>query len=142
MSSSAPARLAPWSRRFVVRLLAMLLILVAAWAAVLAYLRVRADRALRDAVAETERLDPYWTFEEVEARRITLPDDQNSAVVVRQIKKRLPRQWPPETAVDGTARPGAPPIPVPPALDSRVAGLSPELALSDRLADELQRELS
>ena len=140
MPSLAPVRAAPLSRRTLV-LGSSAILLIVVWLGVLAYLHVRADRDLRDAVAETQRLDPNWTFDEIEAKRITLPDGLNSATRVREVKKLLPKQWPPEPSIDGTARPGAPPVPVPPAIDGRVTGLAPELALDHELACELRREL-
>src|SRR5262245_59911382 len=65
------------------------------WVSGVYYLRHRTDRAIRDAVAATNRLDPGWTLEELEAKRAVLADDENSAVRVRQVKQKLPAQWPP-----------------------------------------------
>jgi hypothetical protein len=47
-----------------------------------------------DAVAEADRLDPDWRFEELEAQRQLPPPEQNSAIQVLKVKSLLPRGWP------------------------------------------------
>src|SRR5262249_35947819 len=58
------------------------------------YLFTLGDRRLREAVAEADRLDPGWRLEELEAKRATLPAEQNSALRVLAVKKLMPRTWP------------------------------------------------
>src|SRR5438034_11520620 len=45
---------------------------------------------LREALAEVDRLDPHWTLKELEERRVTPPDEQNSALRVLAAKAILP----------------------------------------------------
>jgi hypothetical protein len=52
-----------------------------------------ADAAMREAAAEADRLDPGWRLEELEARRATVPDKENSALLVRRARKLIPRNW-------------------------------------------------
>jgi hypothetical protein len=58
------------------------------------YLAATADRQLREAMAEADRLDPHWRLEEVEAARADVPDGHNSAAWARSAKRRLPVNWP------------------------------------------------
>ena len=124
MTLPAPARLALKTRRSLIIGVAAVLLLTA-WAAVFSYLRSRAERDVRDAVAETDRLDPNWTLDEIEAKRLKLPDVQNSALRVREVKKLLPQKWPPEPTADTTAHRDVPPMAARSTLDNRVTGLSP-----------------
>ena len=39
------------------------------------------EEELRAAIAETDALDPEWRWDQIQARRATIPDDQNGAVV-------------------------------------------------------------
>jgi hypothetical protein len=58
------------------------------------YLRWSAQWELQRAVAEADRLDPGWRLEELESKRSTLADDQNSALKVLDVKARMPARWP------------------------------------------------
>jgi hypothetical protein len=74
------------------------------------------DRALRAAIAETDRLDPSWRLPELEARRAQVPDRGNSALQVLAVSRLLPAEFarsgeftyqfenpdlPPEVQLDG-----------------------------------------
>lgn len=73
------------------RLIALvLLILVGTPAGIYVYHHRAADAAVEEAIAEVERLDPGWRLEEIEAKRAAVPDEQNSALVVRPVEKVLP----------------------------------------------------
>ncbi len=43
-----------------------------------------AEQALKDAIAEADRLDPGWRLEELEARRVMLPAEKNAATYVNK----------------------------------------------------------
>ena len=75
--SSIPSRRRRW--RYIVGLLCLIVLLVVA-----AYLYrvVSAAAALSGAIAETDRLDPHWRFEELEASRSVVPEGENSADTV------------------------------------------------------------
>jgi hypothetical protein len=52
------------------------------------------DRALQNALAEADRLDPGWSFPELEAARAVIPDAENAALRVLAARQLLPlRPW-------------------------------------------------
>ena len=53
-----------------------------------------AESELRAAIAEADRLDPRWRFEDVEADRKVVPDAENSATTVTAAKQLLPEYRP------------------------------------------------
>jgi hypothetical protein len=53
-----------------------------------------ARREVADAVAEADRLDPGWRFEDLAAQRRLPPPERNSALQVLKVKSLLPRGWP------------------------------------------------
>ncbi len=46
------------------------------------HLSAAADRELRDALADADRLDAGWRREDLEAARAPVPDDRNAALIV------------------------------------------------------------
>ncbi len=52
-----------------------------------------ADRALEEAIAEADRLDPGWRLEDIEAKRRQIPDEKNGALIVLSAHRRLPGNW-------------------------------------------------
>jgi hypothetical protein len=85
MSETAvPVRPAPapsrrrWVKRIAIGLLAVILL---AAGGILLFLYL-ADREWHEAVAEADRLDPGWRFEELEAKRAPVADDENAALRV------------------------------------------------------------
>jgi lysophospholipase L1-like esterase len=74
----------------------LFLLVVAAWPV---YRFKAHERELRAAVAEADRLDPGWRFEELEVARAEVPDADNAALQVRAAYRLLPgRLWPPPPA--------------------------------------------
>ena len=69
-------------------------LLVALGAGVYFGLAWLSGRRLREAVAETDRLDPHWRLEDLEARRAAVPDDENGALVVLKARALIPADWP------------------------------------------------
>ena len=53
-----------------------------------------ADRRYREAAAEADRLDPSWRLDDILAGRERIPDNENSALQVREIAAKLPGAWP------------------------------------------------
>lgn len=49
-----------------------------------------AEQSLREALAETDRLDPGWRLEELEAKRSIVPPEQNSALQILKVKTLVP----------------------------------------------------
>jgi hypothetical protein len=58
------------------------------------YLTLAAQRQLREAAAEVDRLDPHWRFKDIEAARADVPDERNGAALVLKARALLPGGWP------------------------------------------------
>ena len=56
--------------------------------------RTRSSRNLRTTVENLDETDPGWQLEEIEAARISLPDDKNSALLCRELARLLGSGWP------------------------------------------------
>ena len=90
-----------------------------------------ADREMKAAVAEMDRLEPgNWRLEDLEAKRRAVPDEQNAALVVMKVRRQLPRPWPAPSQERSTR-----------SVDKWIEELPPEVRLYDPLPDELRREL-
>jgi hypothetical protein len=76
--------------RLLLFVLVPLVLLVAAYG----YLLVIGDRRVRDALAETDRLDPGWRLEDIEAARDVIPDGENSVLTVLAAKGKMPGRFP------------------------------------------------
>lgn len=49
---------------------------------------------LQNMLAEMDRNEPGWRFEDIEAARPEIPDEQNSAAVIDAAVQLMPKQWP------------------------------------------------
>jgi hypothetical protein len=58
------------------------------------FLALWQDIQLRQAIAETDQLDPGWRIRELEAKRAVLPDEQNAAVFLMTADKALSVECP------------------------------------------------
>jgi hypothetical protein len=87
---------------------------VAIVAVLYVYLEYYHDRELREAIAESDRLDPGWRFADIEAARAVVPDAENSAPIVLAAAALMPKNW-----RAGLELAGAPP------LEERLAELPP-----------------
>src|SRR5262249_22108480 len=76
---------------------AALLVVLLAGLYILVLLHI-SDKDWRDAVAEADRLDPGWRFEELEAKRAILSDEHNGALRGLAAHDLLPNPWPPRHA--------------------------------------------
>jgi ABC-type transport system involved in multi-copper enzyme maturation permease subunit len=80
-----------WPKRLVnAALLLLPLCLMLAW---YLYSHWAAERSLEQAIANVDRLDPGWTFSELEDKRAVIPDEENSSLLIREIHARLPGDW-------------------------------------------------
>src|SRR6516162_10040143 len=77
-----------WWRRLVYLglFLGLALVALGSW---YSYDEFRSDRALQEAIAEADRLDPGWRLEEIEAKRAKVPDAENSALCVLKVNELL-----------------------------------------------------
>jgi hypothetical protein len=57
------------------------------------YLVARAERRLQRAIAEADRLDPDWRFDDLKKSQPILPDDQNGAVQRWAVRRLFPAGW-------------------------------------------------
>jgi hypothetical protein len=80
----------PKRRRKLWWLVVALLLFMACGAAFMGWASYYGTRALRDAIAETTKSDPHWLMHDIEARRIAIPDSENSALVVQAGKRLCP----------------------------------------------------
>jgi hypothetical protein len=94
MNESLQTPVRPTERRLWPAVVLLLLVPVLLVVGGYLYFASAADRQLREAVAEAERLDPHWRLEEVEANRADVPDERNAAVWVRAAKRQVPAKWP------------------------------------------------
>jgi hypothetical protein len=58
------------------------------------YLSRMVDHRLADAIAAADRDDPHWRIDDLMANRESVPDAENSAIVVSEALKLLPESWP------------------------------------------------
>ena len=64
-----------------------------------------ADRDLREAIKQADRLDPGWRFADLQSKRAEIPDAQNSALVVLKAAGLLPKPWPRRTSAPAPRTP-------------------------------------
>jgi hypothetical protein len=103
MSSSPPPAVdAPPRRRRLLWLTLGLFAVLLLGLGVLGYFWYARDRALREALAEADRLDPGWRLAELEAARAAVPDAENAALQVQAADALLPKPWLPPLANGGS----------------------------------------
>jgi hypothetical protein len=71
----------------------LLLVLAALALGVRLYFETSLTHDLQDALAEADWLDAHWHLDELEARRRTVPDEENSALRVGMLSQGLPDGW-------------------------------------------------
>jgi hypothetical protein len=95
MNDSAPSTLAaPPRRRRLPRVVLVLFLLLLVVVGGVAFLWYGTERALREAEAEVDRLDPGWRLADLEAARAEISDTENGAVQVQAVRALLPSRWP------------------------------------------------
>ncbi len=52
------------------------------------------NHRLNAVLAETDRLDPGWRLEDLDAKRPVIPDEENSALTVAAAVRKMPPRWP------------------------------------------------
>jgi hypothetical protein len=83
----------PPRRRPFLRLAVVLLAVLLLGLGGLGYLWYARDQALREALAEADRLDPGWRLAGLEAARAAVPDAENAALQVQAADALLPKSW-------------------------------------------------
>jgi hypothetical protein len=91
---TAPSERRPWRRwRLLLALAGTVAVLVVGVVALDGYRYSAARAEVADAVAETDRLDPGWRFEDLEAQRRLPPAETNAALQLLKVQSLLPRNW-------------------------------------------------
>jgi hypothetical protein len=94
---------------------------------------------LREAIAEADQLDPGWRWQELEARRKVIPDEENAALRVLAAHRLLPPgAWPPlppEALRGGRG-------PFPNRVGEAISYLPPPVQLHEALALEIRSSLA
>ncbi len=99
MSSSTSAPTVPtvrhrsWWLRAIVGLLVAVGLVIGVDVGWFAYRRHRIDADLQAAVADLDQKDPGWRINDLEAARLAVPDNENSALVLIEANRRLPKDW-------------------------------------------------
>ena len=109
-----------WRRRLMIAA-ATIAIVVAILAGVGWYLDWAEQRDFAEALAETDRLDPGWRLEDIEAARRQIPDEKNGALIVLSARRKMPAKWTPD-------------------LDE-ILSCPPPFRLNEKLAQELRDDL-
>jgi hypothetical protein len=94
----------------------------------------KAKQELDAAIAETDQLDSNWRLEDIEAGRKVIPDDQNAALVVMQVRALLTSPWRTPLVSDHEGNP-------PRYLEERLADVALERQFGIGLTSELRAEL-
>src|SRR5437667_74085 len=81
LTKQTPQRARP-RRRWLRRLAMVVVAVVVGVAGPYAYLEISRQRDIQAAIAEADLLDPGWRFDEMQAARATVPDAENSAIIV------------------------------------------------------------
>lgn len=83
-------RRSPWRKRLLIAGAGLLVAGIGGYF----YLIDIPDRELKKAMAELDRTDPGWRFKDIVDNREGIPDEHNSALIVRGVKELLPEPWP------------------------------------------------
>jgi hypothetical protein len=108
-------------------------LLVVSAVGVVAYRFAAARRDLAAAIAETDRLDPGWRFEDLEAQRRLPPAAQNAALQVITVQSLLPTRWFSPPANPQGEDPGS--------VDNVLYNLSPERQLDEQQVRRVRADL-
>jgi hypothetical protein len=104
-----------------------------------AYFGKVVDRRLTEATGAADRDDPNWRIDDLLAHRESIPDEENSALVVTAALEGLPENWPAGRRIV-PGQPAPPASPVVKALD-RLHATPDNARLDDQTAEVLRNEL-
>jgi hypothetical protein len=82
-----------WQRIILSLLISFVVFVIGRWIA-WEYTYAQGEKELADAIVETEKVDPRWRWEQIEADREQVPDEENSNLVVMKIDA-LRNKWNP-----------------------------------------------
>jgi hypothetical protein len=135
MPESIPA--APPRRRRRRWLMLAAVLLVGAGAGFLFLRSDPSQQELREAIAEADRLDPGWRFDELEARRKPIRDEDNAALAILAARQHIPNSWPPSNPRRASGSGVFPSV-----VEEGLAYLPPEILLTEQLTRDLDADLA
>jgi hypothetical protein len=80
-------------KKFFRRIGITLLILLVGGAIRFAYNHHQVTTALQQKLDELDRIDPAWRQNDIEAARPKVPDEENGAICLAEVGRRLPENW-------------------------------------------------
>jgi hypothetical protein len=89
-----PTTHAAWRRSLTWLIVALIVVILVGGAAWIVHDLFISDQGLEAAIAATDRLDPGWRIEELQAARKPVPDAENAALVVLAVAEKIPKSWP------------------------------------------------
>ncbi len=128
-----PRKARSWVGRWAVRLFLVVVVLILLVVGVSIYLRIVGGNRLAAAIAEADRVDPGWRWDELQAKRAEVPDKENAALRVLAAVKLLPEGWP--------ERPRTFPITEEKSLLDQIHELEPVMQLNEEQIRELRKLL-
>jgi hypothetical protein len=84
---------ANWLKRIALSIGLLIVLVVCVALAASYYFRWLGLEDLRSAVAQADELDPGWRWEDLEKKRMVVPDAENAALRVEVAHKLLPKDW-------------------------------------------------
>jgi hypothetical protein len=112
----------------------LVLLLICLLFGVTIYLRIAGGNRLAAAMAEADRLDPNWHWDDILSRRPGISDAENSALHVQAVVKLLPEKWPTERPPKEIWEEGQ-------SLLEEIRDLDPPTLLDERLDEEVRLDL-
>jgi hypothetical protein len=123
-----------WWRRILIGFGLLVVLLLGLVSGITIYLRVSGGNRLTAAIAEADRLEPNWRWDDLQSQQPKLADEENSAVGVDAVIKLLPEKWP-------TERPPKEIWEESQTLLEEVRDLDPPTLLDDKLDKEVRADL-
>ncbi len=78
-----------WTRRILLVLLVAILILYGGYR----YRSHQIREKLEEAIVEQNRIESKWQRKDLEAERVSIPNDENGALVLQKLSRLLPAEW-------------------------------------------------
>jgi hypothetical protein len=117
-----------------------LLVAMVGMIATAVFLGSRGNQNLAQASAVADRDDPHWRIDDLLAHRESVPDSENSALILAEVRAMLPENWPSASKPSGGG-PVSRPAARKPTLDQLTA-LPDYVRMDDALTDAIREDLN